>query len=194
MRTEGYDIEGMHKAQFHDADNKPTDQRNALLQFVGVTNEYSELGYYITDDNAVMSALNNGMPCWDCRSKSNRVEAVNVPMFQRAFGFMGLTLDIGAPKEYDDPTPREDVMTIYERYWESYIADKYGADSQVMTAWVDLGSLPVPQDALRRQYTYNGNDWALVEMADYDLTGAQRFTKCTFVRVLSWEAYGIATG
>lgn len=188
----GYDFSGAQKAQFHDGENRPTGQRNALLYLAGISYDYTARGFRISDDSAVMVALNNGVPCWDARSNAAAQIVGGVPLFQRSYGVE--SLEISTPQEYGDPIPRADTYDLYTRCWSDYIADKYGADSKILTAYVDLGTMPVPQDALRRFYRYAGNDWALVEMSDYDLTGGQRFTKCVFVRVTDWVNYGLITG
>lgn len=191
---EGYDFDECGKPQFHDADNKGTGQFNSLLYLSDVSQEYAAAGFYVTDDTAAMLRLNNGVPCWDGRGAAAGVAAFNLPLFQRVSHYSHRSLDLAAPIEVDSPTYIEDPAYLYSQQWEGYISDKYGADSQVMTAYVDLGDLSIPQDALRGKYLFGGTSWAMVEMDGYDLTGGQRFTKCTFVRVRDWENYGEISG
>lgn len=52
------------KVQFHSADNKGEDGRDVLLMYVGDKTNLNNTKYFVTDDNAIMFALNNGKPCW----------------------------------------------------------------------------------------------------------------------------------
>lgn len=185
---EGYDIDGAEKPQFHNAQGAPVDGSNVVLTFCGVTNEYVDLDFMITDDNPDAIALNKGVPCWDNSLISGYYRtADDVPIFKRVDN-NGESLDFGIPAEYNAPY---DIggEGVFNKYHRKFYADRYATDAHVITAYIDLGLAAPVSDALRKFYKFGGQLYAISAVYDYDVTRRERFTKCDLIRITDKTNY-----
>lgn len=183
------------KPQFHKEENAPVDERDTILFFdsmkslIGVSSRYA-----VTDDNLVMMTLNNNTPCWilDYQLIDNISLVTELPMFSRYLmedDQITHSLDLGTPLEIAIPgTTFQDGSSIYDRYWKSYIMDRYDDDSKVMTCKVNLSGLQVNEDLFRSFYYYDGAIWALNKIVNHSLTTYDD-TECEFVKVQNITNY-----
>lgn len=172
------------KLQFHDASGKPVDGSDVFAALIAHIPSHCK----VTDDLAAMDTLNGGTPCWilDPPSKNN---PQYIPQLSRYDVEMSLFLDFGQPSELDFPAINYDPEdTIYARCWQKYIADRYNADTKVMTCKVDLSGLQVGQDLLRKFYWYDGALWVLNKITNHSLT-TYGPTECEFVQVRDKDNY-----
>lgn len=180
------------KPQFHEAENKAIDTTDVLLFYQGVADvsvKYPSLR--LTDDTGEMYTLNNSESCWIWRSTSG--EVTQLPMFGRYMWDntrqITYSLDFGTPKELDIPEVyHPEGVSIYPRYWQKYIADRYDVNSRVMTAYVDLSGLVVDRNLLRRFFYYGNAIWVLNKINNHSITSYDR-TQCEFVKVIDIENY-----
>jgi hypothetical protein len=181
------------KVQFHGKENEPIDERDALLLFNGFRSPGSSY-VALTDDIREMLQLNGNTPCWlpDYGAYNSTWRLASVPWFCRFTGTptsVTKSLDFGTPLEYQIPGISVGAdSTIYEQYWEKYIADRYDDDSAVVTAYVDLRGMQVNEQLLRQFYAFDGAVWALNRIIDYSLTTFGP-TKCEFVKVQETTNY-----
>lgn len=183
------------KPQFHKEENAPVDERDTILFFdsmkslIGVSSRYA-----VTDDNLVMMTLNNNTPCWilDYQLIDNISLVTELPMFSRYLmedDQITHSLDLGTPLEIAIPGMTfQDGSSIYDRYWKSYIMDRYDDDSKVMTCKVNLSGLQVNEDLFRSFYYYDGAIWALNKIVNHSLTTYDD-TECEFVKVQNITNY-----
>jgi len=191
--------------QFHDESGKPTDGADALVFFTGMQTIAGEVevipGYvtlsqlwHLSDDNAAMLALNNGVPCWNISPEADVTPVTSIPVFRRWLVPTGSTAaqaswDLGTPSLIAVPGDSEtDAVTIFPARWENYIADRFDVDALVLRARVDLSGLQVGPGLLRRFFWYRGSIWSLNKVEDYNpLTPG--LTTCEFVRVKDVNNY-----
>ena len=186
---EGYDVEFANKVQLHAADGKAVDGADILLFFAG-RNYYDR--FKVSDDDPAMYAVTGGKGCWNL----DPGPGIFVPSFQRytwrAGGYhVDASLDYGEPRElafpmqvYSDGNDR----TIYGRCWRSYLRDRFGGDTKVMTCKVDLAGMMVGASMLRRFWWYEGALWTLNKINNYSVTTPGPVS-CEFVQVMDRSAY-----
>lgn len=185
----GYDINSGAKLQLHDVDGKPCDGSGVLVylsRFVHYDN------FKLSDDNGAMAALNDGTPCWDLTPG----DGLDIPTFSTyTYRFVGgvvsvlASLDIGLPAEIGIPGvdyPQD--TTIYARYWQSYIADRYSVDNKVMKCKVDMRDMRVSQELMRGFWWYADSLWLLNAITDHSLT-TDDYTECELIQVREKESY-----
>lgn len=184
---------------------------HVLVRFGGRA-AYTRYGYgtdYIrlTDDTPQMLALNKGVPCWRYGDADGRMYIVSdyttlpsgrcpLPLFNRLTGAWSggrwtLTgcLDMAYNEVIDIPAVAVGtVKGLYERLWESFVADRYDVDTRVATVRVLWRGVRVDASLLRRFYAFDGAMWALVRIKDYSMT-TEEPTECTFVKVKDMTAY-----
>lgn len=192
--TPGYDF--ISRPQFHGDDGKALDGTNVLLLYDGFMNPQlaGAEGLAVTDDLSMMSYRNDNTPCWLLNwgyyLTSDKV--TRFPKFSRytvSSGAVQYSLDFDVPFELRIPSLTYASSTaLYERFWQTYIADRYDDDSKVMTAWVDLRGMQVGPELLRRFYYWDGAIWSLNRIMDYSLTTYDD-TQCEFVKVQDIDAY-----
>ncbi len=184
----GYDIQGARKLELRSADGKPVEGSDILVYLEG----WNRYDYFkLTDDLPAMDVLNDGVPCWLLGAGSSGQNGLFVPIFQRYKGdsIIEDSLDFGVPREFDIPGIRQQSgCTIYERGWKKYMADRYDANTKVMTCHVDFSGMQVGQDLLRRFYWYDNALWVLNKITNYSLTTYDP-VECEFVQVQDKSNY-----
>ena len=183
----GHDINEARKLELRTADNKPVDGSDILVFLEG----FNGYNYFkLTDDVPAMDVLNDGVPCWLLGAGTG---SLTIPIFQRySYGNPSViedSLDFGVPRQFDIPNIRHlSGCTIYERGWKKYLADRYNANTKVMTCRVDLSGIQVNQDLLRKFYWYENSLWVLNAIRNYSLTTYDP-VECEFVQVQSKDNY-----
>ena len=175
------------KLQFHGKDNAHMDQRDTLVFFAGMVTPAS--GHVtLSDDTREMMSLNGNNPCWlpgYCDYDANWLLS-EMPMFtryKRSGSNVVDSLDWGDPLEAQIPGINFVAgSAVFDRYWKTYISDRYDDDSAVITCYVDLRGLRVDENLLRGFYWFDGALWAMNRIIDHSLTTAGP-TKCEFVKV-----------
>lgn len=179
----GYDKQGAAKLELCSADNKPVDGQDILVLRDGSVT-YS--GFQLTDDTPLMDSLNNGTPCWILSLDPSHLDDLVVPLYRR-YAFDGTTiadsLDFGVPRELNIPNVEYDPdCTLYVRYWQTYIRDRYDVDSKVMRCRVRWDGIDVNADLLRRFYFFRGAVWVLNRIINHSRLTWDT-TECEFIQV-----------
>ena len=189
-------LDWLPKAQLHAAEGKAIDGANVLLYFSGMkatpvlATDVSKT-YYLTGDDGAMTDLAGG-PCWDLRRTG--IPYTALPSFRRVWlsgRYITESYEWGAPVVRPVPNisyPSGKPTAIYDRWWKRYLADRYAADTRVLTCRADLRGLPVGQALLRRFYWYDGALWTLNAIRNHSLTSYD-LTECEFVKVGDKTAY-----
>lgn len=192
-------LDWLPKLQLHGADNAAQDGADVLLYFAGVkdTPTYASgswnvhKSYFLTGDDGAMTDLAGG-PCWDMRRTG--IQITSLPSFRRVWlsgRYITESYEWGAPAVRPVPGisyPSGKPTAIYDRWWKRYLADRYAADTRVLTAMVNLRGLPVGQALLRRFYWYDNALWTLNAIRNHSLTSYD-LTECEFVKVQDKTAY-----
>lgn len=187
------------KVQLHAADDKAQDGADVLVFFAGVLNTPSytsgswnvSKSYFLTEDSAAMTDLAGG-PCWDLTRSG--IQRTSLPSFRRnvlSGRYITQSWEWGVPAvrpvpdiQYPDGAP----TTLYAQWWKDYLADRYDADTRVLTCMADLRGLPVGQGLLRRFYWYDGALWTLNAIRNHPFT-SHDLTELELVRVQDKGAY-----
>lgn len=186
----GYDVDLARKLELRSADNKPLDGADILVFLEG----WDRYDYFkLTDDVPAMDVVNDGVPCWLLGAGASGQNALDIPIFQRyLFGqFYNIqdSLDFGIPRQMDIPNVRYPKgCTIYERGWEKYLADRYDANTKVMTCRVDFSGMQINQNLLRKFYWYRNTLWVLNKITNYSLTTYDP-VECEFIQVQDKDNY-----
>lgn len=184
----GYDSSSGRKLELRTADGKPLDGADVLVYAEGWC-QYDR--FQLTDDNIIMDTLNDGVPCWYLGGGTGYLR---VPIFSRyKYGDLAIiehSLDFGIPKELNIPGVRfsEDNPSVYNKGWKSYLADRYDANTKVMTCYVDLSGFQVNHSMLRKFYWYDNSLWVLNKIKNYSLCTYDS-TECEFVQVQNKNNY-----
>lgn len=185
---QGYDMELARKMEFRTKDNKPIDGAGVLVFWEGFAN----YGYFnLTDDVPAMDLINDGVPCWILTPGAST--GLNVPIFQRydydSDWVVYNSLDFGRPREMDIPQITYDQdRTLYARFWQKYLRDRYDLNTKVMTCKVDFSGMRVGQDLLRKFYWFDNSIWVLNKIKNYSLTTYDP-VECEFVQVQDKNNY-----
>lgn len=187
----GYDYASRPKLQLHDADGKPLDGSNVLVYYTRNTEIFSR--YKLTDDSTEMMLLNDNKPCWNLNRVGDAAGALQaVPVFSRYSGTSAdqKALDFGRVKEFAIPDIRYGAgyITVYERCWQQYLADRYDRNTKILRCRVDLTGLPVGQELLRRFFWYDNSLWVLNKVENYSFT-TEDPAQCEFIQVQQSGAY-----
>lgn len=185
--VQGYDYNGGQRLQIHDASGKNLNGEDVLVFLNGfVTYPY----FKISDDSAAMTALNEGVPCYDL--EPGTAEGVSVPSFSRyqyEDGRIIRSLDFGIPAEVDMPSVTHDENAgVYAKAWRAYMTDRYNENTKVMICHVNLEGLQVSQSLLRKFYWYENSIWVLNKIVNHSITTWDS-TECEFVQVQKKENY-----
>ena len=178
------------KVQFHAEDNKASAGEHCLLLMVGnktcptLKAQHSDaqgtLTYYVSDDHPDTEVLNGGKPCWNLAT--DKVIAItNLPSFRRTMP-NDTTMEWGAPIESFTHDSWDSLSPIYDKYWKTYIADRYNADTRVMRCNIDLSGLEVGQNLMRKFVWYDNAIWVINKIENYSLT-TEHMTPCELVKV-----------
>ena len=184
----GYDSEFAWKLQLHDKGNKALDGEDILVYYSG-----RDLYPYfkLSDDSAVMAAVNEGKMCWDLTP--GPVASTFVADFHRyrtdTEFLVERSLDFGTPREVDIPGANfADGSGRYSLAWAGFIRDRYDRDTKVMKCRVDLRGLQVGPELLRRFFWYEGSIWVLNKISNYSLTTWDS-VECEFIQVRDVSNY-----
>lgn len=188
----------MSKIQLHNKDNSANENRDTLVFFTGMKNLTGvTTRLAVTDDNATMMSLNEGVPCWIL---DNQLDDANslvqyLPVFSRYWkdnnGDITSSLDFGTPKEVAIPNINlTEDSSMYAKFWKRYISDRYDNDSRVLTCKVNLMGLQVNEALFRKFYYFDSAIWSLNKIVNHSLTTWDD-TTCEFVKVQDKENYFI---
>ena len=188
----GYDYPMDRKLQLHDADGKGVDGDNILV----FLNSWGNYPYFkVTDDSATMNNLNDGVPCWILTAGDAYPNQLRIPIFSRyrdGDGWMiESALDFGRVRELNAPNLRYSEyqpVTIYEKSWKKYLADRYDVDTRVVTCYVDFRGIRVGQELLRKFYHFDNALWVLNKLSNYSLTSIAP-VQCEFIKVQDKSNY-----
>lgn len=185
----------MARLQLHQ-DGKAEDGKNVLLMYAGNVEpphyNVADASFRLTDDNLAMMNLNDGVPCWNASADAGRAVSF-FPSFRRGMPLTisGQTilrnyLGMGIPQEVAHPETPDD--SLYQYWWQNYLADRFNVDSVVLTAYVDWKGLKVGENLLEGFYYYDGALWVLNKILNYPLNTDQP-VQCEFVRVQDKSKY-----
>lgn len=189
---EGYDEMLSRKLEFRDKSEKAVDGSGVLVMLTGWT-AYDHCK--VSDDTPAMMALNDNVPCWDL----SEGDGVSVPVFATLIApndwDVQYSLDFDAPQElaipgivYNEQYYNGDGVTIYQRGWAKYLADRYNLNTKVMTCKVDLSGLQVNADLLGKFYWFENSLWVMNAIRNYSLT-TYDLVECEFVQVQDKDNY-----
>lgn len=185
----GYDVPGAAKLELADAEGKPIAGEDILVYWDGSA---TYKGFRLTDDSAAMDSVNNGVPCWLIGSDPEEDGDLTIPIFRRyKFTSAEITasLDFGVPRELDIPNVTYDGdCTLYQRFWRTYLADRYDLNTKVLRCRVRLDGLTVNAGLLRRFFFYDGCYWVLNRIINHSRTTWDA-TECEFVQVQNMNNY-----
>lgn len=183
------------RVQFHNAQDAGYEERDTLLflrEVMDITGITARIA--VTDDSATMMALNDNTPCWilDYQQSVNGAKVTDLPIFSRYVwddDEVTDSLDFGTPMEVaiPDVTFASD-SSIYAKFWQSYIGDRYDDDSRVVTCKVNLSGYQVNEDLLRSFYYFDGCVWALNRIVNHSLSTWDD-TECEFIKVQDKDNY-----
>jgi hypothetical protein len=184
----------------HEADNKEANGANVLMIFNGVkdTPQYVTFvdsgvtfraEYSLTKDSADMDLLNEGIPCWGGEIYES---LTSLPSFRRSYyngTYITEVCEWGLSEERSVLSfPAKGNITLYDRFWKNYQADRYDDDTMMMSCKVDLSGMQVGQPLLGRFYYYDGAIFVLNKITNYSMTTYDD-AECEFIRVQSIENY-----
>ena len=100
------------------------------------------------------------------------------------------TLDFGRTKELDIPAVAfaNGSITLYEKRWRAFLADRLDRDTKVMKCRVDFSGSQVGPSLLRRFFYYEGSYWVLNKITNYSLTTWDP-VECEFIQVRDMAHY-----
>lgn len=182
------------KVQMHGDDNKAEQGEHCMLFFVGMKespkNTYapgmvSQPGYWVADDHPDIGVLNSGVSCWNLAGDKTAF-VNNLPSFRRRYG--NYSLDWGKPLETFTAEDTENLIPIYDRYWKSYLTDRYNTDTKRMVCKVNLTGLKVDKNLMKKRFYYDGALWVLNKINNYSLT-TDGLTECEFIKVNNWDNF-----
>ena len=190
------------KLELHGKDNEPIDGSDILVFYRSPYEGNTD--YWITDDVAEMTILNDGQPCWiytddeyDAAGTQIARKVSTFPVFTRdiilfgsEYGNIVHSWNFGHPQViYSPDTYTTQGDSIYDVAWKNYIRDLYDVDTRKLTCYVraEMDDRPWPY-WLRRFYWFNNAIWRLNEIKDLNLC-AYDTTKMEFIKVQDIENY-----
>ena len=157
------------------------------------------LDFWLTDDVLEMVDLNNGEVCYlyteTYRDKAGNKIAIKyqeLPQFTR-YKINGNSvthsLDFGVPKEIYIPNINygEDA-TLYNKFWKSYLTDRYDVNTKKVSCYVNLEGMTINQSTLRDFYYFDNCIWVINKIEKY-LSNSYGTTKVEFVKVNNTNSY-----
>lgn len=146
----------------------------------------------ITDDNRDM--LNLGLFMWN----DNPDDTISVSVIPRASRFMVVnalptvyySLDFGKPAKryYVDSNPYPENSTLYSRFWQDYIEERFNPNNKVRTFYFNLSPLDINQFDFNTFIVYNNTLWHVNQIIDYD-AASEGTTKVEAVGVYDITKY-----
>ena len=163
-----------------------------------VNSANEEVFYWLTDDVPEMQKLNE-KPCYlltqshaDTSGNEIATRVRNLPIFlsmRLLNGIVRESFDFAKSKESYIPNINyPDGIALYDKYWSAIYADRMDVDTKRVTCMVNLSGLQVNGEALRHFYYFDGCNWLLNKVEDYD-PSTNRLTKCEFIKVKDKGAY-----
>lgn len=194
MNGDSY-LDAFAKLQCHSDENSPEDGDNVLLFLNDAAPFRPAFKYHITDDVVEMDTLNEGNPCHiltasDFNEGGERIAYTveSFPNFTRDLvyggqkGYVTHSLDFGSPSvRYCPDVYNTKGMTLYERYWQDYIADLYDVNTRKVSCYVLLKNRPAP-NCLRPFYWFDNSYWILNKIKDWNMTKNES-TLMEFIKV-----------
>ena len=182
----GYDVTGkVFGFTKDDAGLKAVDISGTLVFFAGIMHNPGM--YFLTDNYPDVS--DTPIVCWQMPTGNDAysTKVVNLPVFSRymtdANGVILQSWDFGTPAEIYDPTLNiGPASSIYTRFWEAFVRDRFDKSGKALTAKVDLRGLQVGPGLLRNFYYYGGAYWVLSKITNYSLT-TWDLAECEFLQV-----------
>lgn len=150
--------------------------------------------YWLTDDLEEMFILNGNM-CFlqtdspiDAQNKYIGVRLSRIPQFTRynikQSNIIGESFDFGVPKEVYIPnvTYNEDE-TLFNRYWEKYLTDRYDVNTKKVTCEVNFNEDEITQDMLKNFYFFNNSYWVINKIENKISSSKKQLAKVEFIKV-----------
>lgn len=74
---------------------------------------------------------------------------------------------------------------IFDTNWKDYMDDLYDRNTRDITLYIDLTSLGMPNDILRRIYSWKGFLWIIIRIDNKQIyqLGKDKFTRCTIHKI-----------
>lgn len=203
--NKGYDLmpRMCYFRQNNDESREGIDISNNLVIYCGKHDLLNSAGeavtYYLTDDLAIMGALNGGKNCYiltqsETSANGDRIAIAytKLPLFlsvRLINNIVYSSFDFAKSKESYIPNINyPEGATLYERYWRDFYEDRMHVDTRKVSCYVDLSGMEINGEALRKFYFFDNNVWLLNKVEDYDPT-TDRLTKCEFIKVRNMSAY-----
>ena len=103
---------------------------------------------------------------------------------------MYASLDMGTPYEIDIPDAKHpEGVTIYDKGWSRYLADRYDVDTKVVSCKVDFRDITIGAELLRNFYYFDGCVWVLNSIKNYNVAEVAPMVECEFVKVKNRNNY-----
>lgn len=184
------------KVQFHGEDNKSEQGEHCIVFMLGAVNLpkleigntiQDQLTFYVSDDHPDTDVLNSGTPCWNL-DIDLILPVVKLPDFRRSYVSRGYTIEWGIPQEIFTGDNFKGVLSVYDRYWRSYLTDRYDVDTKKMKCKVNLSGMQVGQDLMRNFFFYENTIWMLNKINNHSIT-TDDLTECEFIKVKDVNNY-----
>lgn len=159
----------------------------------------STLNFWLSDDLVEMKLLNGGELCYlytevnkDLNGNIIAIKYNELPQFLRyKIDNNNIThsLDFGVPKEIYIPNINygEDA-TLYNKFWKSYLTDRYDVNTKKVSCYVNLEGMTINQSTLRDFYYFDNCIWVINKIEKY-LSNSYGTTKIEFVKVNDTDNY-----
>lgn len=191
--TPGLPAFDSHYKMYFENDDKGISTENVLLFYNG-KKSVTDCGYYLTDDITMMNTMNNN-PCWILTNSNVDKSGIQIaskvymlPSFTSMFfdstGRVKRSAYFGSPRElYTAPgeVNFNAKSTLYEWYYNRYMADLYDVNTKVVTAYVKPKTI-LSADHLRHFYWFENGIWRINKISDYT-PGSEDPVKVEFIKV-----------
>lgn len=161
-------------------------EASMALVFYGGMKDVAE-PFYITDDSSEAALL--GVYSW--QETEPGLECTQYPYFTRLLPDKRVSLDIAKPNEYYYEVTDEEYQesyTIYSRFWERYINDRYNVNSRKLTANALIGVTDFQNLEFGNFVNIGDTIWHPNKVNGYNLL-SDGSTKTELVRVESLQNY-----
>lgn len=182
----GYD--DWFRVQLENKNEAVDDGSGIILYFQGFVQTCGQ----ITDDLDIMRQMLGGKLCWIPFYGESQIMIPSFTTYLFGSGSGGnviLASDMGQPRELGMPgVGYEKGATMYERYWQKYVEDRYNVDAKVCKCYVRFDGIQVGSDLLRHFYWFDECLWSLSKIIDYPVN-TEDATLCEFIRVMDANNY-----